>query len=141
MGLVDTAVTQYDIVDAGIDRLLSFATQIFQGIGHPLNAFLLVKQDGENLCVESLVAYVAEGIKLCVSKNRLWQTHHLAVVFAGSENVHSYRTNIFGERHDKFFAYRVNGRVGDLSKLLTEVIEKQLWTVRKYCQLGIIAHG
>ncbi len=57
------------------------------------------------------------------------QTHHFAVGFVRGQNARSYTADILCQAHYKILTDRVNGRVGDLGKLLTEIIEKKLRTM------------
>ena len=71
----------------------------------------------------------------------MWQTDHLAVAFVWVQDAGTYSTDILGKTHHKVLTDGVDGRVGNLSKLLTEVVEENLWLVGKYGKRSIITHG
>ena len=91
--------------------------------------------------LETLVAYVTQYVELSVGKHWLWQTHHLAVAGIGCQNAVSHGTYVFRQTHHQFLTYRVDGWVGDLCKLLTEVVEEHLWTVAQDSKRSIVAHS
>ena len=70
----------------------------------------------------------------------MWQTDHLAVALVWVQNAGTYSTDILGKTHHKVLTDRVDGRVGNLSKLLTEVVEENLWLVGEHGKWGIITH-
>ena len=78
---------------------------------------------------------------MCVGQNGLRQAHHLTVRSIGRQNVRSNSTDVLRETHYQFLADRVDGRVGHLCKLLTEVVEQHLWTVRDDGQRSVVTHG
>ena len=69
------------------------------------------------------------------------QPYHFAVFGIRSQDVHSHSSDVFGERHDQFFADWVDRRIGDLSELLAEIVEQQLWAITQYSQWCIVTHG
>ena len=71
----------------------------------------------------------------------MWQANHLAVALVWVQNAGTYSTDILGKTHHEVLTDGVDGRVGNLSKLLTEVVEENLWLVGKYGKRGIITHG
>ena len=71
----------------------------------------------------------------------MWQTNHLAVALVWVQNAGTYSTDILGKTHHKVLTDGVDGRVGNLSKLLTEVVEENLWLVGKHSKRSIITHG
>ena len=84
-----------------------------------------VKLDG----IESLVADILKDIQLCIRQDRMWQANHLAVALVRVQNARTYTTDILGKTHHEVLTDGVDGWVGNLSKLLTEVVEKNLWLV------------
>ena len=70
----------------------------------------------------------------------MWQTHHLTVGLVRHEDTRPHPADIFGQRHDQFLAYGVDGRVGHLGKLLPEVVEEHLRAVGKHSQRRVVAH-
>ena len=69
------------------------------------------------------------------------QAHHLAVRGIGREDVGAHGADILRERHDQLFAYRVDGGIGHLGKLLAEVVEQQLRAFAHHGQRRVVAHG
>ena len=68
------------------------------------------------------------------------QAHHLAMAFIGQEDVVAHGANVFRERHHQLLADGVDGRIGDLGKLLTEIVEQQLRSVGEHGQRRVVAH-
>ena len=68
------------------------------------------------------------------------QAHHLAVGLVRIKDACAHAANILCETHYEVLAYGVDGRVGDLCELLTEVIEEYLWLVREYGKRCVVAH-
>ena len=71
----------------------------------------------------------------------MWQTHHLAVTFVRCKNIHTHGSDVFGKRHNKFFADGVDCWIRYLCKLLAEIVEQQLWTFVQHSQWCVITHG
>ena len=69
------------------------------------------------------------------------QAHHLTVGFVRGEDACAHATDILGERHDEVLTNRVDGGVSDLCKLLTEIVEKDLRTVRQHGQRCVVTHS
>ena len=84
-----------------------------------------VKLDG----IESLVADILKDIQLGIGQDRMWQANHLAVALVRVQNAGTHSTDILGKTHHEVLTDRVNSRVGNLRKLLTEVVEENLWLV------------
>ncbi len=135
------SVTQDDIVYAIIHALLGLLAEVVKGSTQACLTLRRLKEDGKFDGLETLVTDVAEDVQLSVGQHGLRQTNHLAVRLVGSKDTTAYTTDILGEGHDEFLADRVNGRIGDLCKLLTEIVEKYLWTVGNDCQGGVITHS
>ncbi len=76
--------------------------------------------------VESLVADILEDIELGIGQDRMRQAHHLAVALVWVQDARTYTTDVLGKTHHEVFADGVDGRVGNLCKLLTEVVEEYL---------------
>ena len=138
--LVDVSIGKDDVVHALIDRCLSLLAEVFDGLTQSAGALLDVEQHGELLGLEALVADVAEDVQLRVRQHWLWQTHHLAVAGVGGQDVRAHCTDVLGQRHHQFLTYRVDGRVRHLRKLLSEVVEEYLRTVRDHCQWRVVTH-
>ena len=77
---------------------------------------------------------------MCVGQYGLWQTHHLTVRGVGRQDVRTYSTDVLGQRHHQFLADGVDSRIGDLCKLLTEIVEEHLRTVANHSQRGVVTH-
>ena len=84
---------------------------------------------------------MAEYVELVVRQNGLGESHHLAMVFVRSEDVHSDGSDILREGHHQIFAYGVDGRIRHLCELLAEIVEKQLRPLGQCSQLRVISHG
>ena len=138
--LVDVTVRENDVVHTFIHTRLCLLAQILDSLSQSTRTFFNVEQHGEFLRLETLVADVAENVQLRVGQHRLWQSHHLAVRSVGREDVRAHRTDILRQAHHQFLTYGVDGRVGHLCKLLTEVVEENLRTVADDCQWRVITH-
>ena len=138
---IDISVGEYDIADAVVNALLCLMAQILQSISQSAFTAVHGEQDRQLGGIESFVSDVTQDVQLCVVQYGVGQTHHLAVGLIGSQNAGSHCTDIFGKRHDQFLTYGVDGGVGDLGKLLSEVIEEYLRTVACNGQWGIVTHG
>ncbi|CCZ13167.1 putative uncharacterized protein [Prevotella sp. CAG:487] len=138
---VHSAVGEYDIVSPLVHRRLRLTAQTAERGVQGCFSALRTEYSRQLNGVESLVAYVAEDVELGVCEHGVRQSHHLAVRLVGQQDVHAHRTDVLRERHDKFLADGVNGRIGDLSELLPEVVEEQLGTVGQHCERRVVAHG
>ena len=129
MLLVDVAIREDDVVHTLVNAGLSILTQLIECLTESLLAFLDVEEDGQFLRVESLIADVTKYVELRVGQHGLWQTNHLAVRGIGRQDVGSYGSDVFCQAHYQLLTNRVDGGVGNLRKLLTEIVEQHLWTV------------
>ena len=71
----------------------------------------------------------------------MWQTDHLAIALVRVQDAGTHSTDILGKTHHEVLTDRVDSRVGNLRKLLTEVVEEDLWLVGKHSKRSIITHG
>ena len=69
------------------------------------------------------------------------ETHHLTVGLVWVEDTRSHTADIFGKAHDELLADRVDSRVGDLSKLLAEIVEENLRLVGEHGKRCVVTHG
>ena len=141
MGLIHATVGEDDIVVTVIHALCCLLAEFIQSL---MQSFFAlggfenhVKLDG----IESLVADILKDIQLGIGQDRMWQANHLAVALVWVQNAGTYSSDILGKTHHEVLTDRVDGRVGNLSKLLTEVVEENLWLVGEYGKWGIITHG
>ena len=88
-----------------------------------------LEQHWQLYCLESLISDVTKYVELGICQHGLWQAHHLAVAGIRRQDVGSYSTDVLCQTHYQLLTDGVDGRVGDLSELLTEVVEQHLWTV------------
>ena len=114
--------------------------QVVKRLAQAFLTFCHLKHDRQLLGVKALIADVTKYIKLCVGQNRLWQAHHLTVRCIGRQDIRSHGADVLRQAHHQFLADGVDGRVGNLRKLLTEVVEQHLWTVADDCQWCIVTH-
>ena len=77
---------------------------------------------------------------MCVGQHGLRQAHHLAVRGIGRQDVRAHGADVLGERHHQFLADGVDGGIGHLRELLTEVVEEHLWTVADDGQRCVVTH-
>ena len=141
MGIVRFTVGQDNIVDAFIYTFFCLLAQRGNSFLQTVSSFGSVVEHRKLYRFKSFVANVAKQIQLCIGQYGVIQSYHLAMLCIGSQDIHAYSSDIFGERHDQFFADRIDRRVGDLGKLLAEIVEQQLWPVAQYSQGSIVTHG
>ena len=120
---IDASIRQDDIVYAIIYRLFGFLAQLGQGFLQSCLPFADFEERRKLHGIEALIADVAENVQFGIGKDGMRKAHHLAMAFAGQEDVGAHRPDVFGERHHQFLAYRVDSRVGHLCELLAEIVE------------------
>ena len=140
MILIDIAVAEDDVVVAVVDAAFGLLAECIERLAQSVFALAALKQHRQLDCVKSLVAYVAQYIELGIGQNGMGQAHHLAIRLVGRENTGAHTTYIFRQRHDQRLADRVDGRVGNLRKLLAEVVEEHLRMAAQYSQRSVVAH-
>ena len=141
MLLINVTVGKDDIVHSVINRCLCLLAQCIYSLAQSLLAFLLVEEHRELPCLKALVADVTQYVELGIGKHRLRQAHHLTVLLVRREYVGAHGTYILCKTHHQFFTYRVDGRVCDLCKLLTEIVEEYLRAIADDSQRSIITHS
>ena len=129
MGLIHATVAQDDVVVTIIHALGSLLTKFIQCLMQSFFALGGFEEHVEFYCIEALVADILKDIQLGIGQDRMWQTNHLAVAFIRVQDAGTYSTDILGKTHHEVLTDRVDSRVGNLSKLLTEVVEEDLWLV------------
>ena len=129
MLLVDVAVREDDVVYTLVNAGLGILTELVECLTQAFLTLLDIKQDGQLLGVKALISDVTKYIQLGVGEHRLWQAHHLTVAGIRRQDVGSYSADVLCQTHYQLLTDGVDGRVGDLRKLLTEVVEQHLWTV------------
>ena len=135
MLLIHFAIGKYDVVVTFIYRLLCSLAE------RPKCTFQISSEEHRQLDgVESLVTNVAKDVQLHVVQYRMRQSHHLAVRLVRIQDTGAYTPDIFGERHHKFLTNGVDGRIGHLCKLLSEIVEEDLRSVAQHCERRVIAH-
>ena len=137
---IHAAVAQHNVVHTIEHALLSLAAEFAQGFLQTGTAFLHLEEHGQLHRFETLIADVAKQVELAVVEHGMRQAHHFAMALIGHKNVHAHGANVFGQRHDQFLADGVDGGVGDLGKLLAEVVEEQLRTLRKHGKRRVVTH-
>ena len=99
------------------------------------------ERDAELASIEAFISNVLKDIELTVCQDRVGQTNHLTVGLVRVENTRTHAADILSETHDELLADGVDSRVGDLSKLLTEIVEEDLRLVREHGERRIVTHG
>ena len=140
MSFIHATVAQDDVVVAIIHALGSLLAEFIQSLVQSFFALGGFEEHVEFYCIKSLVADILKDIQLGIGQDRMWQTNHLAVALVWVQNAGTYSTDILGKTHHEVLTDRVDGRVGNLSKLLTEVVEENLWLVGKHSKRSIITH-
>ena len=137
---VQISVRQDDIIDTRINRFLGFFAKQIQGFTKSALAFLRVVKERQLGGFETFVTNIAKNIKPCVVEYGVGKTHHFAVGLVRGENVCSDGAYVFCQRHYKFLPDWVDGGVCNLRKLLTEIIEENLRTVRHNREWRVVSH-
>ena len=140
MCFVNTTVWQNNVVYAIIHTLLCHVAKIIERLFQALSTLCRLKSHGQFNGIKALIANVAKNVELTICQNRLWQTHHLAMALVWRKNIHAHSSHILSERHNQLLTNRVNSRIGNLGKLLTEVVKQQLRTVWQYSQRRVVTH-
>ena len=139
--VVDVAVAEDNVVHTLVHAGLGLMTQIVQCLAQAFLALLHIKENGQFLGIESFIANVTQYVQLCVGQYGLWQAHHLTVRGIRRQDVGTYSADILCEAHHQLLTDGVDGGVGNLRKLLTEVVEQHLRTVGDDCQRRVVTHG
>ena len=137
-------VSQDDVVITIVHRFLSVLAEFVQRIPQTLPSLGGVwggKRQRQFHSVEALVAYVAKYIELCVVQYWMRQSHHLTVALIGCQDARPHSADILCQTHDEILAYGVDSGVRHLCKLLTKIVEEQLWTGTQHRQRRIVTHG
>ena len=140
MSLVDVAVGKYDVVVAVVNAALCLLAQTVEGLAQSVFSLCALEEYRQLHGIEALVAYVAQNVELGVVKYRVRQTHHLAVCLVWNQYSGAHTADILRQRHYEILAYRVDGGVGNLCKLLAEVVEEHLRTVAQHRKRRVVAH-
>ncbi len=140
MLFVDVAIGKDDIVYAFINTLFCFLAKVFDSLAKSTCSLADFEEHRKFLCLETFISDVTENVELSICKNWLWKTNHLTVALVWSKDVSTYSTDIFCKRHNEFLTDWVDGRVSNLSKLLTEIVEEDLWLVRNDCKWSVVTH-
>ena len=148
---IHVAVTEDNVVEAVVHALFCLMAQVVECGTQSLTCLCTVdrtvfgsgtlEEDRQFHGVEALVTDVTEYIELCVVQNRMRQTHHLTVGFIGIQDARAYATDILGKAHHQILTDGVDGGVGNLCELLTEIVEEDLRLVGKHCQRCVVTHG
>ena len=129
MGLIHATVAQDDVVVTIIHALCCLLAEFIQSLMQSFFALGGFENHVELDGIESLVADILKDIQLGIGQDRMWQANHLAVALVWVQNAGTYSTDILGKTHHEVLTDGVDGRVGNLCKLLTEVVEENLWLV------------
>ena len=140
MGLIHATVGEDDIVVTVIHALCCLLAEFIQSLMQSFFTLGGFEEHVELDGIEALVADILKDIQLGIGQDRMWQTNHLAVAFVRVQDAGTYSTDILGKTHHKVLTDGVDGRVGNLSKLLTEIVEENLWLVGKHSKRSIITH-
>ena len=94
----------------------------------------------EDFCGEALLVEVFDALEFVFIQDRAVEAHRVAVQRGFREEV-PLRSEAGAERHDRPFADRVDGRIGDLREQLLEISEKQPRVCGKHGERDVVAHG
>ncbi len=135
MVCIHIAIGQNYVVVALINRTLRIFAEFIEGCFQ-----VSAEKDRQFNSIESLITDITKYVESGISQYRMWQAHHLAVRCIRTENTCTHTSYVLRKTHHEFLAYRVDSRVGNLCKLLTEIIEEHLRTFAQHCQRGVITH-
>ena len=129
MSLIHATVGEDDIVVTVVHALGSLLAKLVESLVQTFLALRCLEEHVELHGVESLVTDILENIELGIGQDWVWQAHHLAVGLVWVQDTRAYTTDVLGETHHEVLTDGVDGRVGNLCELLTEVVEENLWLV------------
>ena len=122
-------VGQDDVVITVIYRLFRILAQLVQCRAQTLPSLGGAggsERDRQLDGVKTFISDVAQYVELRVVQHRMRQANHLAVSLVGVQDAVTHASDILRQRHHKVLADGVDGGVGDLRKLLTEIVEEHL---------------
>ncbi len=132
-------VAQHDKLNAFVDGRFGFRGDSVQRFLQPRFSFAAIERDVDDLAVPAFIVDVFERRDLFVGQDRVIDQQPVAMFGSGGEQV-LLGPDVALQRHDHFFADRVDGRVGPLCEELLEVIVQHAWLIAEACECGIVAH-
>ena len=101
---------------------------------------LWIVPERQHMASKGRIVLAHQGGEFTRREHRRGQNQAMGVFRCGLEDVQLRATAGFQRHHDRF-AQRVDRRVGDLGKLLPEVVGEQARAARQHRHRRIIAHG
>ena len=138
LALGQFGIAQHQNYLARLDLRFGFLAQRHDGLLEA-GAFRVVAQR-QQMAGKCRVVLTHQRSELAWRQHRRGQNQAMGVFRCGLEDIQLRATAGF-QRHDDRFAQRVDGRVGDLSKLLPEVVGEQARAARQDRHGRIVAHG
>ena len=135
----DAPVGEHHDAVAVVDRLFGFAADPLQRGDEAAGSVRAFVRDVDRLRTPAEVVHRLDRRQVLVGQDRMAQTQTVRVPFARREQV-ALGADVALERHDDFFADRVDRRVRDLREQLLEVVVEHPRTVAQAGQRAVVAH-
>ncbi len=100
---------------AFFDRLLGFVANAIERSQHAAFAFALGPGNVDHLRLPAAMVHSFQGRQLFIAQDRMRHEQTMAVRLGGLQQV-LLGTDIALQRHDHFFANRIDRRIGDLGE-------------------------
>ena len=133
----DTMVGQYHQHLAVTHGRLGLVTDIQHRLLQA-NSRIIVQRDA--LVAVTRAADLQQVGKFRVRQDRRRQDRAIRVISRFLEHI-ALGTDAGFQRHDDRFTQRIDRRVGDLGKLLAEIVVQRALALRQHCHRRVIAHG
>ena len=129
----DLVLYHHDIEDAGENRSEKEIDPL-----EKLHKLFRVGDINDFGSPSAIVHFLQVG-HLLIAENRVWQGQTVTLLVTGIQQV-TFRPDVAFQRHDDFFANRIDWRVGHLSEQLAEIVIQHSRLIAETRQRGIVAH-
>ncbi len=133
----DGPIGQDDQTVAIFDRSLGFHADPVQRANQRIG---LVVRDIDRLGAPAAMIHVANRREFLIRQDRMRHEQPLRMPLRCLKQV-PLRADVALQRHDDFFANRVDGRVRDLCEQLLEVVVNHAWLIGQTGERRVVAHG
>ena len=137
--LVDTPVAQNQELVPVLDGLRSLSAEIIHRSSEPVRTFSHPEQHPQGLALEVRVGNFTNLLQIGVRQDRLLDPNPSAGLRRLGHHVRL-GADTGDQRHDEFFADRINRRIGHLGEQLLEIFEQKLRSLGEHSNRSIGAH-
>ena len=137
---VDAPIAQNHIIVTVVDRFFRHSAKSVNRVRKPLSAVCRAEQHRQGQRPKSFVTQIIQNIQFGIGQDRTRQFDHFAVFGRRVQDISADRADVTGDRHDQFFADRIDRRIGHLRELLPEIVEQPLRFGRQNGQRRVVAH-